>query len=277
MLWRTNGVSESWAERTALQGGTTVILDDFRLDGKVAVVTGASRGLGRAMAIGLAEAGADVAVVATNEELLQSTADEISALGRRALVATADLSQVDDINAMVDKVKGELGRIDILVNNAGTINRAPAEDYTPEMWDEVMSINIRGAFFCAQAVAKVMIEQGGGKIINTASLLSAIGVPLIPGYTASKGGIGQLTKSLAVEWAKYNINVNAIAPGYFRTDVTEALQKDEERSARIMGRVAIKRWGEPDELKGAAVFLASKASDFVTGHLLFVDGGWMAG
>jgi len=254
-----------------------VILDDFRLDGKVAVVTGASRGLGRAMALGLAEAGADVAVVATNEELLQSTADEISALGRRALVATADLSQVDDIYAMVEKVKGELGRIDILVNNAGTINRAPAEEYTPEMWDEVMSINIRGAFFCAQAVAKVMIEQGGGKIINTASLLSAIGVPLSPGYTASKGGIGQLTKSLAVEWAKYNINVNAIAPGYLRTDVTEAMQKDEESSARIMGRVAIKRWGEPNELQGAAVFLASKASDFVTGHLLFVDGGWMAG
>ena len=253
-----------------------MILDEFALNGKVAIVTGASRGLGKAMAIGLAQAGADLALVATDRERLEQAAAEMDDLPGRAFIHTADLRQFDEIEAMTSAVRAQFGRIDILVNNAGIINRAPAVEYTPEMWDDVMSINIRGAFFVAQAVGKVMIEQGGGKIINTASLLSAIGVPFIPAYTASKGGIAQLTKSLAVEWAQHNINVNAIAPGYFRTDNTAALQKDRERNAIIINRVPFHRWGEPEELRGAVVFLASKASDYITGQIIYVDGGWTA-
>jgi len=254
-----------------------VILDDFRLDGKVAIVTGGSKGIGKSLAIGLAEAGADLALVSRTAETLEDTAAELrDATGRRVLPIPADLTDLDQIGPMVDAVLGEFGQLDILINNAGTINRAPALEYTPEMWDEVMSINIRGAFFVAQACARPMIEAGRGKIINTASLLSAIGVPFIPAYTASKGGIAQLTKSLAVEWAQHNLNVNAIAPGYFRTDNTRALQEDPERNAIIVNRVPFHRWGELSELRGACVFLASDASSFVTGQVLFVDGGWTA-
>ena len=253
-----------------------MILDDFRLDGKCAVVTGASRGLGKAMAIGLAEAGADLALVATDRDKLEQAAQDVADLPGRTYVHAGDLRDVAQIETMVSAVNDHFGAIDILVNNAGVINRAPAVDYTPAMWDDVMSINMRGAFFCAQAVGRVMVEQGGGKIINTASLLSAIGVPFIPAYTASKGGIAQLTKSLAVEWAQYNIHVNAIAPGYFRTDNTAALQQDEQRNSYIVVRVPFHRWGEVEELKGIVVFLASKASDYMTGQVLFVDGGWTA-
>ena len=253
-----------------------MILDDFKLGGKCAVVTGASRGLGKAMALGLAEAGADIALVATDRDALERAAEELAPTGVQTLVHPADLREPCQIDEMVAAVHERFGHIDVLLNNAGVINRAPAVDYTAEMWDDVMSINIRGAFFCAQAVGRVMIQQGGGKIINIASLLSGIGVPFIPAYTASKGGIAQLTKSLAVEWAQHNINVNAIAPGYFRTDNTAALQNDQERNAYIVKRVPFHRWGEPEELRGAVVFLASRASDYMTGQVIFVDGGWTA-
>ncbi len=254
-----------------------MILDRFKLDGKVAIVTGGSKGIGKAFAEALAEAGADLALVARTQSDLDATAAQIrQATGRRVMTHAADLGDLAQIQPTVEAVVAEYGGIDILVNNAGVINRAPALEYTPEMWDEVMRINIRGAFFMAQACARVMAERGGGKIINTASLLSAIGVPLIPAYTASKGGIGQLTKSLAVEWAQYNINVNAIAPGYFKTDNTRALQQDPQRNAIIINRVPFHRWGELHELQGAVVFLASEASNYITGQLIFVDGGWTA-
>ncbi len=254
-----------------------MILDDFRLDDRVALVTGGGRGIGRALAMGLAEAGADLALTARSEDQLLDAVDEIGAhTGRQVVEFPADLTDLDEIDSLIEAVIAEFGHIDILVNNAGTINRAPALEYSAEMWDEVMSINIRGAFFVAQAVAQQMVDRGSGKIINIASLLSAIGVPFIPAYTASKGGIGQLTKSLAVEWAQHGINVNAIAPGYFRTDNTRPLQEDPERNSIIINRVPFHRWGDVQELKGACVWLASDASSFVTGQLIFVDGGWTA-
>ena len=187
-----------------------------------------------------------------------------------------DVSNLRDVNGMVETVVDEFGRIDILVNNAGTTVRTSAEEFTEEDWDKVIDVNMKGVFFCAQAVGKVMIEQRAGKIINTASLLSVIGVPNTAAYGASKGAVSQITKTLAVEWAKYNINVNAIGPGYFRTDLTRPLQEDETRSAQITSRIPMQRWGDPDELKGAVVFLASEASDYMTGQTIYVDGGWLA-
>ncbi len=255
-----------------------MILDKFRLDEKVALVTGASRGLGRAAALALAEAGADVAVAARSETALQTVAGHIRRMGRRALPVPCDVAEAGQIAAMVQRVRDELGRIDVLVNAAGTIRRAPAEEYPITDWDPVMDVNLRGTFLCCQAVARVMIEQGdGGKMVNVASLLSAVGGPLVPAYAASKGGVLSLTRALAVEWAKYSITVNAIGPGYFRTEMTEALQKDEARSKAIVNRTLLKRWGHPDELAGAVLFLASPASDYMTGQIIYVDGGWLAG
>lgn len=253
-----------------------MILDDFRLDGKVAIVTGASRGLGRAMAEVLAEAGADVALAARSADALELVAAGIRALGRRALAVPTDVARDEDLERLVQSALDRFGRIDILVNNAGTTARHPAEEFPIEEFDRIMRVNVRSMFLLSQKVARVMIGQGGGKIINTASLQSEIAGRNIPAYTASKGAVRQLTRQLAVEWARYNINVNAIGPGYMRTEMTEPLYQDPERHRLVLERVAIKRWGEPGDIKGAVVFLASKASDYMTGQVLYVDGGWLA-
>ncbi|MFQ5603023.1 MAG: 2-dehydro-3-deoxy-D-gluconate 5-dehydrogenase KduD [bacterium] len=252
------------------------ILEQFRLDGKVAVVTGASRGLGQGMAIGLAEAGADIVALSTDAQNLEQTKQTIARLGRRVLPLTCDVSDFTQIENAVDKSMSELGKIDILVNNAGTIRRAPAHEYSDEDWQAVLDTNLNGLFHFCREVGKIMIDQKCGKIINVASLLSFSGGITVPAYAASKGGVAQLTKALANEWAKHNVQVNAIAPGYFETDNTATLRQDEVRNREITARIPTGRWGKPADLKGAAVFLASEASNYVNGHILLVDGGWMA-
>lgn len=252
------------------------IIDLFRLDGKVAIVTGASRGLGQGMAIGLAEAGADIVAVSTNLKNLDETVAAVQKLGRKVLPLTCDVADVGDIKSAIAATLSAYGTIDILVNNAGTIRRALAVEYSDEDWDAVLNTNLNGLFrFCREA-GKVMVEKQHGKIINIASLLSFSGGITVPAYAASKGGVAQLTKALANEWARYNVQINAIAPGYFATDNTAALRANETRNAEISARIPSGKWGTPDELKGAAVFLASDASNYVNGHILLVDGGWMA-
>ena len=253
-----------------------MILEQFALTGKVALVTGGSRGLGQAMALALAEAGADVALVA--HEPSTETASAVQELGRRALMLEADLinGSVADLDSIVEQVVQGLGRIDILVNNAGIIRRTPAVDFSEKDWDDVIAINEKAVFFLAQAVGRRMIAQGSGKIINTASLLSFQGGINVPSYTASKSAVAGITRGLANEWASKGIQVNAIVPGYFATDNTAALRADEDRSQAILDRIPAGRWGLPDDLRGAVVFLASPASNYVTGHLLAVDGGWLA-
>jgi 2-deoxy-D-gluconate 3-dehydrogenase len=252
-----------------------MILDQFKLDGKVAVVTGGSRGLGQGIAVGLAEAGADVALVDVLE-MAESKA-KIEALGRRCITITADLSKKESVDDIVMQTVNGLGGIDILFNNAGIIRRAPITEFTEKDWDDVMDINIRTLFFLSQAVAKQMIKQGrGGKIVNTASMLSFQGGILVPSYTASKSAVMGLTKLLANELGAHNINVNAIAPGYMATDNTKALREDPARNKAILDRIPAGRWGTPEDLQGAAVFLASKASDYMQGYTIAVDGGWLA-
>ena len=254
-----------------------MILEDFSLAGKVALVTGATRGLGQAMAIALAEAGADVALVGSSKPA-EETAAKIQALGRRSLNLTCDLSaaSVDELGKLVSDTVSELGRIDILVNNAGIIRRTPAIDFAENDWDDVIQVNQKAVFFLAQAAAKKMVAAGqGGKIINTASLLSYQGGINVPSYTASKSAVAGLTHAMANEWASLGINVNAIVPGYFATDNTAQLRADEARSNSILERIPAGRWGDSEDLAGAAVFLASKASSYVHGTLLAVDGGWL--
>ena len=253
-----------------------MILDDFRLEGDVALVTGAGRGLGRALALGLAEAGADVALVGRNTEALEDAASAIRRLGRRALPIVADLSAPDGAAPLADRVADAFGGLDILVNNAGTTFRAPAVDFPDAEWERVMRVNLTAAFRLSRAAARHMKARGGGRIVNIASLVSHVGLSLIPPYVASKAALAALTRALAVEWAPDNIRVNAISPGYFRTDLTAGLEDHPDRGPKIRLRIPMKRWGEPDDLKGAVVFLASKASAYVTGIELFVDGGWMA-
>ncbi|MDX1617339.1 MAG: SDR family oxidoreductase [Balneolaceae bacterium] len=253
------------------------ILSKFILDGKTAIVTGASRGLGKAMATGLAEAGADLVLVARDEAALRDTAGQVHEVGSRALVTPCDVTNTDRFKRkVIDKAIDQLGHIDILVNNAGIIRRAPAAEHPDSYWDEVIDVNLTSVFRISREVGKIMLEQDRGKIINIASVLSYFGGITVPSYAASKGGIAQLTKALANEWAGHNIQVNAVAPGYFETDNTKPLLEDEERRQAITGRIPFGRWGKPEDLKGTVVFLASEASEYVNGHVLVVDGGWMA-
>jgi 2-deoxy-D-gluconate 3-dehydrogenase len=246
----------------------------FSLEGKIALVTGANAGLGQAMAIALAEAGADIAAVSRRAP--DETAAAVNKIGRKCLAIEADLASTKPIAGIVEKTARALGSLDILVNNAGIIRRAGAVDFTEKDWDEVMNVNIKAAFFLAQAAGKRMIAQGRGKIINIASMLSFQGGIRVSSYTASKSAIAGITRLLANEWASKGINVNAIAPGYMATDNTAPLRADEKRNADILARLPAGRWGEPRDLGGAAVFLASAASDYVNGIVLPVDGGWLA-
>ena len=251
-----------------------MILDQFKLNGRVALVTGASAGLGQAIAIALAEAGADVACHG-NSRSPEATCTEVSRAGRTALPVVGDLAKVEAPRELIEATLNKFGRLDILVNNAGTIRRAPAVDYSEEDWATVIQVNLSAVFRLSQLAGRQMISQGKGKIVNIASLLSFQGGITVPAYAASKGGVAQLTKALANEWAGKGINVNAIAPGYMRTDNTKALQADETRNRQILERIPAGRWGEPSDLAGAAVFLASPASDYISGEVLVVDGGWM--
>ena len=252
------------------------VLDRFSLAGKRALVTGASRGLGRAMALGLAEAGADVVCASSKPNGASGTADEIRVLGRQAWTVHADLANRQELEAMIGDAELEAGQVDVLVNNGGSIARYPAVDFPDEEWDRVLRTNLDSVFFLSQRIGRTMIERRAGKIINVASLLSFSGGITVPAYTASKHAVAGLTKALANERAKHNVQVNAIAPGYFNTDNTERLRADAQRSAEISARIPAARWGDPSDLAGAVVFLASAASDYVNGHVLVVDGGWMA-
>ena len=252
------------------------MLSAFSLAGKVALVTGASRGLGAAMAAGLSAAGAEVALH-SNEHPATATAERIAReSGRRTEQFTADLEDRAAADALFASAIAAFGRIDILVNNAGIIRRKPAAQHTDDDWDAVIEVNLSNAFRLSRAMGRHLIETNRpGKIINVASLLSFQGGITVPGYAAAKGGIVQLTKALANEWASQGINVNAIAPGYMQTDVTTALRDDPQRNRQITERIPAGRWGTPDDVAGAAIFLASKAADYVHGHVLVVDGGWM--
>ncbi|MCG7347185.1 2-dehydro-3-deoxy-D-gluconate 5-dehydrogenase KduD [Sphingomonas sp. ACRSK] len=246
----------------------------FDLSGKVAVVTGANTGIGQAIALALAEAGADIAAVGRTPA--EDTVAKARALGRRAEIVSADLSTIEPVGRVIEETAAKLGGLHILVNNAGIIRRADAVDFTEEDWDAVIDTNLKSVFFLCQAAGRHMIANGGGKIINIASMLTFQGGIRVPSYTASKSGIGGLTKLLANEWAAKGINVNAIAPGYIATNNTAALQADEVRNKSILDRIPAGRWGDPSDLGGAAVFLASRAADYVQGHILAVDGGWLA-
>lgn len=247
---------------------------NFDLSGRTAIVTGANTGIGQAIAVSLASAGA--AVLGVGRSSMAETETQIADVGGRFASFSADLSTIEPVDAIVDAAVAAFGSADILVNNAGIIRRADAIDFTEADWDAVMDVNLKTAFFLSQAVAKRMIPNGRGKIINIASMLSFQGGIRIPSYTASKSGLAGLTRLLACEWAGKGINVNAIAPGYFVTNNTTALREDAKRSSDILARIPAGRWGDPQELGGAAVFLASDAAAYVHGTILPVDGGWLA-
>ncbi len=252
------------------------ILDQFKLDGKVALVTGCKRGIGMAMAIGLAEAGADIIGVSASLEKSGSTVEKaVTALGRKFSAYTCDFSDRKSLYAFIVEVKKDHPKVDILVNNAGTILRTPAAEHPDEMWDKVIEVNQNSQFILTREFGKEMVARGSGKVIFTASLLTFQGGITVPGYAASKGAIGQMTMAFANEWASKGVNVNAIAPGYISTDNTEALRNDPERSASILSRIPAGRWGKADDFAGPTVFLASSASNYMSGAIMLVDGGWM--
>ncbi len=253
-----------------------MILDQFRLDGKIALVTGCKRGIGKAMAEALAEAGADIIGVSASLEPRGSEVERtVRALGREFRAYRCDFAQRDSLRTFIRQVKTDFPRIDILVNNAGTILRQPAAEHSDEYWDQVIEVNLSAQFVLSRELGRDMLARGSGKIIFTASLLTFQGGVNVPGYAASKGGIGRLTMALSNEWAGRGVQVNAIAPGYVTTDNTEALRNDPTRSESILGRIPAGRWGEPRDFKGPVVFLAGPASDYVSGHILVVDGGWL--
>jgi 2-deoxy-D-gluconate 3-dehydrogenase len=247
--------------------------DLFSLEGKTAIVTGASRGLGRGIAKALNGAGANVVLSGRTANDLEETKKELP-VSEKALVIPGDVNDRAYMTYAFDKASEKFGRVDILVNNAGIIRRSPAETYFEKDWDDVIATNLKSAFLWSQESGKRMIASGGGKIINIASVTSFSGSVNVVAYASSKGGMSQMTKALANEWAKHHVNVNAIAPGFFITDATSALRANPERSTHVFSRIPAGRWGMPDDLAGAVIFLASKASDYVHGHILSVDGGW---
>lgn len=251
-------------------------LDAFGLKGKNALVTGSQTGLGAGIALALAQAGANVVVHGRNSAGIEEVCAAVSAAGAKAARAIADVSDLKACEELVALTVRELGSIDILVNNAGIIRRAPAAEFSTKDWMDVIEVNLNAVFRLCQLAGRHMLKQGSGKIVNIASLLSFQGGVFVPAYTAAKSGVAGITKAFANEWASKGINVNAIAPGYMATDNTAALRKDPERSRQILERIPAGRWGEPRDLAGAAVFLCSSASDYVHGHVLVVDGGWMA-
>jgi NAD(P)-dependent dehydrogenase (short-subunit alcohol dehydrogenase family) len=248
----------------------------FDLTGKTALVTGGGRGLGRTMAVALASAGANLVLVGRTPADLESAAQEIEAQGRRAHVITADVTVPEQVEAMTAEAIRRAGHIDILVNNAGMNIRKPVLEYGVDDWDQVLGLNLRGYFLVARAVGRHMVERGYGRVINVTSILAAIGLPNQAAYASSKGAITQLTRVMAIEWAPHGVTVNCIGPTYFETDLTRPLYQDPERKHFIESRTPMGRWGQPEELNGAVIFLASDASRFITGQTIFVDGGWLA-
>lgn len=246
----------------------------FGLRGKVALVTGSSQGLGQAMATALAASGADVIVNGRDAAKLAPVVKQLAALGVKAHAIAADLGNRADVKRLIEEAIAWQGHLDILVNNAGIIRRHPAADHSDTDWDDVLNVNLDGVFIASRTAGKHMLARGSGKIVNIASLLTFFGGITVPGYAASKGAVGQLTKALSNEWAGKGVQVNAIAPGYMATDNTAALRADPTRTKEILSRIPAGRWGEPSDLEGAVVFLASPASDYLSGHVLAVDGGW---
>jgi 2-dehydro-3-deoxy-D-gluconate 5-dehydrogenase len=256
-------------------GENSLILDSFKLIGKNALVTGSSRGMGAAIAVALAEAGANVALHAS-QSVPAEVVQQVANTRVRHVALTADLTHPDQAPELIEQAITALGSIDILINNAGITRRAPAVDYPLNDWNDVIATNLTSVFTLCQCAARPMLERGAGKIVNIASLLSFQGGITVPAYAAAKGGVAQLTKALANEWAARGVQVNAIAPGYMATELTQALQSDATRSRQILERIPAGRWGTPQDVAGAALFLASPASDYIRGHILVIDGGWLA-